>query len=357
MGKPVVGFHKGLDHSFPARISRYQKILSHNNIQSIWLSSSDLDFWEQIKDIDLFIYQFGQFDSELQIAKAILPIIEKELHISCFPNQATCWHYDDKIKQYYLFKAYDFPMVDTWIFWDKKSALQWFETAEFPLIFKLKGGAGSANVVLVGKKSEALKLVKRMFAKRGVLSHKIPHMNNLTYLRDIIKLYRLRHYIADKRGRLSPEGKHPYWQIQRNYVLFQRFLPNNTYDTRVNIIGKRAFAFLRYVRPKDFRASGSGLLDYYRNNIDSRCVKMAFELSQRLNFQCMAYDFIFDENNSPKVVEISYTFVDKAVYDCPGYFGENLEWHDGHYWPQFCVLQNLLPDIKLKQPSADIMLG
>ena len=33
------------------------------------------------------------------------------------------------------------------------------------------------------------------------------------------------------------------WQRKKNYAMFQRFLPGNEYDTRVTVIGNRAFAF------------------------------------------------------------------------------------------------------------------
>ena len=44
----------------------------------------------------------------------------------------------------------------------------------------------------------------------------------------------------------------------KDYVYFQKFLPNNKYDIRIVVIGDRAFGFIRYNRENDFRASGSG---------------------------------------------------------------------------------------------------
>ena len=357
MDKPVIGIHEGVNRSFPDSFLRYEKILEHNSVSHIRLNCNNADFWKKIKEINCFIFSFFHLDSEFQVARSILPILEREYGIQCFPNQTSCWHYDDKIKQYYLLQAHDFPMAGTWVFWDIASTLEWLESADFPVVFKLKGGAGSANVVLVQNKAEAVKLTKKMFADKGVSFGRIPHRNNLTYLRDILKLYGVRRWLADKRGRLGRGGKNPYWQIHRDYVLFQRFLPNNKYDIRITVIGEKAFAFRRFTRSNDFRASGSGLIDYNRDKIDPRCLEIAFNISKTLNFQCMAYDFLFDEDNNPKIAEISYTFVDTAVHDCPGYFDNKLNWHEGHFWPQFCVLQNLFPDIKLKQPPANIMLG
>ena len=74
-----------------------------------------------------------------------------------------------------------------------------------------------------------------------------------------------------------------------------KYLPNNTYDTRITIIGERAFGFIRENRYNDFRASGSGKISYDKTAIDLKCVEIAFEISQKLKFQTMAYDFIYNE--------------------------------------------------------------
>jgi glutathione synthase/RimK-type ligase-like ATP-grasp enzyme len=178
----------------------------------------------------------------------------------------------------------DFPWQASWVFWNLEDALRWIENATFPVVFKLKGGAGSANVVLIKNKQEAINVTRKMFSLKGVSSGKIPHNNNLTYLRDFLKLYGLRRFIAEKRGRLGPEGRRPYWQIQRDYVFFQKFFPNNQYDQRVTVIGKRAFSFLRYTRPNDFRASGSGLIEYDIEKNHKSCIKIAFEISKKNEF-------------------------------------------------------------------------
>ena len=55
----------------------------------------------------------------------------------------------------------------------------------------------------------------------------------------------------------------PRPESQRSYILWQEFIPDNQRDFRVTIIGRRyAFVFWRNNRPGDFRASGSGLIDY-----------------------------------------------------------------------------------------------
>ncbi|MHA1381062.1 MAG: hypothetical protein ACTSRG_22065 [Candidatus Helarchaeota archaeon] len=342
----LVGIHKDPYGKFCEFLERYEDILNFNGIEHIRLDTSQPDFWEQIAKLDLFIFRWRHIDDHHQMAKTIIPIIEKEIGVKCFPNMQTCWHYDDKIRQYYLLKSHGFPVIKSWIFWDKKEALNWIKNASFPLVFKLKGGASSENVILVKTKNQAKKLVNRMFGK-GILSGKIPGFGNVKY-KDL-NLYKTIHHLGGNVLRiLRDEDISSFWQKHKNYVLFQKFLPNNKYDTRVIIIGNKAMAFRRFCRKNDFRASGSNYKDLNPKNIDPDFIKLAFNISTDLKFQSMAYDFIYDESSAPKLIEMSYTCPDKTLIKCPGYWDSKLKWHEGHYWPQYFHLMDALnlPDLK-----------
>ena len=345
-----VGIHKDHYGKFCRFLERYEEILDFNGIDHIRLETSQYDFWEKIRALDLFIFRWEQYDTNRQLAHTILPVIEEEMGIKCFPDWKTCWHYDDKIKEYYLLKQHGFPVIESYIFWEKKVALDWLNTAEFPAVFKLKGGAGSSNVILVKDKKHAKKLIYRMFG-RGILPKRFFALNNVRFKH--FNLYKeIHHFGGNILRRLKGEDTSPFWQKQKNYVLFQKFLPNNNYDTRVTVIGNRAFAFRRYVRANDFRASGSGEIDHNINKVDKRCIEIAFHTSKTLGFQSMAYDFLRTQNNELQFCEISYTYSDFAIYNCPGYWDSDLNWYEGHYWPQYFQLMNALNLPGLKQPQV-----
>jgi len=337
------GLHKGY-------LERYEKILKHNNIDCIWLDASHIDFWKNVARLDLFIYHWEHYDAPRQLANTLLPVIEQEMGIKCFPNQATCWHFDDKIKQYYLLRHHNFPMVESFIFWEKSVAMHWLETATFPQVFKLKGGAGSSNVILVKDADHARKLINKMFG-RGLKSGKIIDKGSLM-VRDFNPYLELRRKIGDVLRKLRGEYREIFWQIDKNYVLFQKYLPNNKYDIRISVIGNRAFAFRRLNRASDFRASGSGSIDYSVEKIDMDAIKLAMAISTQMGFQSMAYDFLYNEQKELEICEISYTYVDSAVYNCPGYWDTDMQFHEGHFWPQFCVLQDALKAANIIQPDC-----
>lgn len=174
----LVGIHKNPYGKFDDFLIKYEKILDHNGIEHIRLEASQEDFWDTIPKLSLFIYHWGHLDAYKDRAKAILPVIENHFHIPCLPNQATCWHYDDKIRQFYLLKKYGFPLAESWVFWEKPDAIAWIKKAEYPVLFKLTGGAGSSNVVKIDSIQQAEKLVKKMFGP-GIKSGRIPTSDSL----------------------------------------------------------------------------------------------------------------------------------------------------------------------------------
>jgi len=304
------------------------------------------DFFENVKGLSAFLWHWPHSDPiYLIMAKHITFALEK-LGIIVFPNHDTCWHFDDKIAQKYLFESINAPFPKTWIFYDKKEAMEWVRSAEYPIVFKLPSGASSYNVRLVKTKKDAEKLCKIAFGK-GFNIYPNYFADSKTKIKRIksIKLFlaKLRRMPKIIINNLVYYKK--YLPRSKGYIYFQEFVPNNDYDIRITVIGNRAFGFIRYNRPGDFRASGSGNIHYDLNKIDPRCVKLAFELNRKIKAQSIAFDFLTDGDGSYKVVEISYCYQNIAVYNCPGHWDNELKWHPGHMWPEDAILEDILAKI------------
>jgi len=348
----VVGIHKDLSGKIDPFLKIYIKILEYNQINYKILDIESELFWNEIKNIDIFIFRYGHHDARKQKAKIILPLIENFYKKKCFPDFNTSWHFDDKIRQYYIMKANNFPIIESWIFFEKANAKKWLENAEFPIVFKLRSGAGSHNIILIHNKKQAIRLINRMFDK-GIISGQVFNFNSVK-IKDFNFLKTVKYLLKKTYGKIKSDYTPFNWQIERSYVFFQKYLPNNDFDTRVTIINDRAFAFRRFNRKNDFRSSGSGNINYDMDKISLECVKIAFIISKKMNFKSMAYDFLTDENGQCKFCEISYTYQDLAVFNCPGFWDNDLNWHKGHFWPQFCILSDLLSNPNIKQPKIKI---
>lgn len=124
------------------------------------------------------------------------------------------------------------------------------------------------------------------------------------------------------------------------------------------VIGHRAFAFRRINRPGDFRASGSGLVDWDPLKIDLSAITLAFKVAKALGSQAITLDIIWRED-VPVVVEISYYFEAWGVYECPGHwvskagtFAEEIEWVDGRTRAEDAIFDDLLMALEQRQQNG-----
>lgn len=309
---------------------------------------------DQARGCDGVMWRWRHHAQDKQSAQRILFAVEHLLGIPVYPDTPTAWHYDEKVAQLYLLRALGALMPQTWLFWEREAALKWCQAARYPLVFKLSSGASSANILKVDSAGRACGLVEQMFG-RGMFPYS---MNEFATRPEMLWAGRGWRALASRlrwawgyawRREYPPLPSH--WRAERGYVYFQEFVPGNAFDTRVAIIGGRAFALRRFNRPGDFRASGSGRLDHDPKAIDPRCLRSAFDLSRRGRFQSMAYDFLVREGQ-PVITEISYAFADSAVHDCPGHWDEDLNWVPGQMWPQDAQAEDFLERLTRRAASS-----
>lgn len=299
------------------------------------------DIIQQLEGCKALMWHHGQSNSrDVLISRQILSALE-HAGLKVFPDFLTAWHFDDKVAQKYLFEALDIPAVTAHVFVERKQALDWISKTDFPKVFKLRRGAGSAGVRLVHNQSQARKLVKQAFG-RG-----FPLYDTWGSLKE--RLYKVRSGKQPASEILKGLARIVYPPLfskilgrERGYVYFQDYLPGNDCDIRVIVIGDRAFGIRRLVRPGDFRASGSGRITYAREDINECCVTMSFDTADKLGSDCVVLDFVFDEKNNPWILEVSYGFSKEGYDPCAGYWDRDLGWHPGKFDPQGWMVEQVL---------------
>ncbi len=330
-------------HDRPGSFSdRWIEYCEANDVRFTRVACHDTRILDQLRTVDGLLWHWRHDAAEdLQCAPRLIPAAEA-MGLRVFPNYSTCWHYDDKVAQKYLLEAIGAPLVPTWVFYEREKALAWIDRATFPVVFKLARGAGSQNVWLAKSVTEAQALVSRAFsqgfiASPGLLRDFWTKAGRHLRDRDLSgTLLRLRQTLAGIRTRRQS------MQREKGYLLFQEFIPDNRYDTRITVIGDRAFGFTRDVRPGDFRASGSGAIVYDRARIDEECVRVAFAVVDRIGSQSLAFDFVKHGDGQPRIVEISYAYLAEPVHRCPGHWKRDLQWSEGHVWPEDAIIEDLL---------------
>lgn len=299
------------------------------------------DIVKQLSDCKALLWHYNHTSHrDMMIAQKILFALE-HTGFSVFPDFSTAWHFDDKVAQKYLLERIHAPLVNSYAFFDKTAALQWVENTSFPKVCKLKGGAGSANVKLVKHKQQAIQIVNKAFGKG------FKQYDKWQNLKDRYKKYKLKKTTSfDVLKGVVRLFIEPEYSVKMGYdsgyVYFQDFIPNQDSDIRIIVVGDKAFGIKRMVRKGDFRASGSGEIYYEKNMIREDCVQLAFKINEQLKTQSIAFDFIFDENNKPLIVEISYGFLEYGYDACTGYWDKDLNWHEGKFNPYGWMIENLL---------------
>ncbi len=300
-------------------------------------------------DADGAMWHINMLPSMQASAHSILTALETLGEKVIFPNQFTRWHFDNKVSQSYLNKALGVNTPETNVFWDEEKAIEYLRALRhYPIIAKLKRGAGSSGVYILRNESQALSYTYQAFSSKGIrktvgsISHSREYQ--LRKLWHSFQLQMPRNF--QKLNLIKNKSLKDQWPAERGYVYFQEFLQDNNYDTRVTVIGNRAFAFQRENRQDDFRASGSGKIKYEATEISRRMIEIAHEISIRCHFQSMAYDFLLDSEGNPSLIEMSFGFQAEAVYNCQGFWNRDMKWFEGHVWPEEAQVHDIVNQLR-----------
>lgn len=314
-----------------------------NDIEYKIVNAYANDIIKQIEDCDIFLWHHSNYDYRDAIfAKQLLYSI-KNKGLKVFPDFNTNWHFDDKVAQKYLLESINAPLVPSYVFYTKEEAMAWVRSIKLPIVFKLRGGSGSSNVKLVKTKKEAIKLINQAF---GSGFSQFDRLNHLKFRWSNYKAG-TENISAIPKGLIRSVIGSSYsdmYSKEKGYIYFQKFIPNNNYDTRVVVInGEVIAAERRFVREGDFRASGSGQYSY--EDINLSILEIALRVAKKLALQSVAFDFILDEDQNPLIVEISYGFGISGISGVPGYWDAQLKWHKENFNPQELIISKLIDSI------------
>lgn len=334
----MIAIHKW-EGSFSDKWIEYCEI---NNIKYKLINCYDNDIISQVANCEIILWHWHHtLTRDALFAKELIRAFEL-MGKKVFPNINTCWHYDDKLGQKYLFESLNLPLIKTFVFYKKDDAINWAKRTNYPKIFKLRGGAGAKNVFMCKTKEDAFKKINKSF------SNGFNSRNRFLSIKERLWAFKrdktLKSFINISKGLarifiLSESDKNA--TIEKNYSYFQDFIPNNDSDIRVIVIGEKAFAIKRMVRDGDFRASGSGKIIYDKKKIPLDCIKIAFDTTTKIKSQCAAYDFVFIDDK-PLLIEVSFAFSREGYLECPGFWNSNLEWTETKFNPEYFIIEDIL---------------
>jgi glutathione synthase/RimK-type ligase-like ATP-grasp enzyme len=299
----------------------------------------DSEIVTTMKSFDVLLWHHQQSNpKDYFMAKKLLTALEDSGKI-VFPDHNTGWHFDDKVAQKYIFESLDIDTPKNYVFYSQNELKRFAENCSYPIVWKLKGGSGSRNVKLINSSNELLAKGRKMFGtgireydpvgglKEALRRYKMGRMKII----DIVKA--VTHFFYPvKFERMSGKA----W----GYMYLQEFIPNNNSDFRVIVINDKAFAIKRHTRPNDFRASGSGYIEYKRELFSNELIQLSFHIASKINSQCIAFDFVY-RDGKPLLVEMSYGFRKEGYYACEGFWDNQLNWHEGNFNPYGWIIEDI----------------
>ncbi|MDP4545693.1 hypothetical protein Q8P09_11465 [Psychrobacter faecalis] len=315
----VVGLVKGSDSYSDIGLVRerdyypkYERFLRNNNIDYEFYNPLLSNWMEKAKRFDLIIWHTSSDPATQEIAEGKIYILEKMGKI-CLPNYDEVWSYENKIRANYLYDLYDLPSIPTFISHSKSDTLDYLSDAKFPIISKISTGSASYGVDKIDNLNEAKKLVDQVF---------------------------------------SYKGKETYFKYinQKEYVYFQDFIEDATYDLRIMCVGEDLFGYYRYPNKGDFRASGAG--NYQKKEIPVEALELAYQVYKAFGSNFLATDFVYSEKTKQFLIIESSVFIgvdsceQLAINDVAGkYIRKSANEYDfvkGRFWVQELTLKNVI---------------
>ncbi len=305
----------------------------------------DTNIIKDLDDCDALMWHHNHANpKDLLFAKQLLYAVEMAGK-AVFPDFYTTCLFDDKLGQKYLFEAMDLPLVPTVVFYSRKEACKWLTQVEFPIVFKLRSGAGSRNVKLIKNRYQALKVINKAFGK-GIRPY-----SAFWGIKDSIRRYRkgkvgIMEVVKSIIHIVYPIQLEKSQSKEKGYVYFQKFIPDCSYDIRVQLVGERLWAMIRPVRKNDFRASGSGTIIADPRKIPVEALKLSLEIVRKFHLQSAAIDFL-PTSDGLLITEISYAFGNPGPEDFEvGYWDNRLVWHQGKMNPFGWMVEDLLMRVR-----------
>ena len=310
-------------------IQGWEDWLNEHQIPWVYIDCYRSDIIHELPKYSALLWHYANFvNADLMEAQNILNLAE-EMGLIVYPDYHTGWHFDDKIAEMYALQAAGAPIPKSWVFYEMDKCINWLEKdAVYPIIAKLRRGSGSNNVKLIKNASEGKRYAKRMFSKGMSPTQSLVYKtySKIQSTRDwktfVYRFHQIPNFLkARKYGKGMP--------MERGYCYFQQFILNANFDIKVAVVNGKCSFFTRHTRKGDFRASGSGDFFYDKTLLTDNIVQSAFETAEKLHTQCIGFDFVVDKDTKKGyIIEMCHGFDADAVYDCGGYWDQDLVWHD-----------------------------
>lgn len=251
------------------------------------------------------------------IRDVILDLSRSRSDVALLPNLDQLLSFENKGYQELLKRRLGIERVEGSYWGDFEDFRNENDAMEYPFVFKELQGSVSTGVSLIQSESD--------------FKGKEHALKGASFIERLRK-WKKRFY-PDEQGALKPDtelvARHESsFAEKRAPFVAQKFYPGLEYDFKVLVFGDRYFVLKRFVREKDFRASGSGRFEFVKP--DDNLLDYAASLMKKFNVPFISLDII-ESDSGYGLVEFQgigfgpYTVVEAATY----FFKSGDDWDIG----------------------------
>lgn len=260
------------------------------------------DWFEKVisPEYDFFVVRpFAFIEPEKTLIDERLYIISKYLNKLLYPSfNELLIHENKRFLSYYL-KANNIPHPRTLVFYRKHEAMDFINSAIFPLVGKTSIGGSGTGVTILHNKEEGIKYLKKAFSRSGIKRRFGPNRDNAT-TKSLFKK-------AINNPALVIEKFRQYYQIhqnaQKNFIILQEYIAHD-FEWRLVKIGDSYFGHQK--EKKGEKASGTKGINYIPPSNELLDFVRGLSISQGYN--SMAFDIFEDPNQGFLVNELQTIF-------------------------------------------------
>lgn len=316
-----------------------------NGIEYEFVNLMSGDAVDKLQKFDAVLWHFGLYNLKAMLFSRSILYTAKMMGLKVFPDFNESWHFDDKVAEMYVLKAVGAPIPDSYVYYSYPLLEKNVNSGNmtFPLVAKLRTGAGSHNVSLIKTERDLLSYGRTMLKGNGfcaspsLIYKASSNIRSIQSKTDFMnKFSRIPEFLNTLKGAKQ-------FPREKGYVYLQEFIPNEGYDMKVVVVGDKCSGLIRPVRSFDFRASGGGEVFFNKKYFTPEIIRSAFETTDKLGMQCVGYDYVVNKDTGEgKIVEMSYGFAHSAVMASGGYFDRDFVWHEEPLNAPAEIIKNML---------------
>jgi glutathione synthase/RimK-type ligase-like ATP-grasp enzyme len=309
--KPKIGVVR--DSGYYPKWTKYSRFLDHNSFDYKYYNIHANNWVEEAKVFDIILGFFRCEFWHLQEMQEKYHFLETFMGKTTYPSANHAILYENKRLEAHFAKYYGLSFANTYVTHDKSDALRLVDCMKYPFISKIVPGSGSLGVEMIHNPTQAKKVVEQAFSRNG--------------RRTFYNSFR-----------------------QKDYVYFQDYVPNDGYDVRAMVVGKKwGLGGYRKVLEGDFRASGMNTAVY--RDLPEEPLRIGRQVNKIIKSPFLCVDMVHDLEGKYHIIEFSPTFqmptVDYMVVDgVPGLYvfddEDSFHFEAKRYWLHDLILAEFL---------------